>query len=163
MSRFDSQLPLIPSLLDRLIDSEPDVSTEPLWSRSHTLGQLKESVRRDLENLLNTRQTRTDLFRQSSETAKSVLTYGVPDFTAQGMDSSHEQERLKEAIEQAIRSFEPRLIQVQVDVEEMESVLNRTIHLKINAVLCVEPIIESIVFDTIIETSSGVCDVQMES
>ena len=163
MSSFDSQMPLVPSLLDRLIDTEPDVSTEPLWSRSHTLSQLKESVRRDLENLLNTRQTRTDLFLQSGETARSILTYGVPDFTARGMDASDEQQRLKEAIERAIRSFEPRLIQVQVDVEETDSILNRTIHLKINAVLCVEPVIESIVFDTIVETSSGVCDVQMES
>ena len=163
MSRFDSQMPLVPSLMDRLIDTEPDVSTEPLWSRSHTLAQLKESVRRDLENLLNTRQTRTDLFRQSCETARSILTYGVPDFTALGLDASDEQQRLKEAIERAIRSFEPRLIQVQVDVEETDSILNRTIHLKINAVLCVEPVIESIVFDTIVETSSGVCDVQMES
>ncbi len=150
-------------MLDRMIDTEPDVSTEPLWSRSHTLSQLKESVRRDLENLLNTRQTRTDLLLQTSETARSILTYGVPDFTAQGMDASDEQQRLKEAIERAIRTFEPRLIQVQVDVEERDSALDRNIHLKINAVLCVEPVIESIVFDTVVETSSGVCDVQMES
>jgi type VI secretion system protein ImpF len=163
MSKFDSQMPLIPSLLDRLIDTEPDVSTEPLWSRSHTLSQLKESVRRDLENLLNTRQTRPDLFLKSGETARSILTYGVPDFTAQGLDATDEQQRLKEEIAQAIRLFEPRLIQVQVDVEETDSTFNRTIHLKINAVLCAEPVIESIVFDTIVETSSGVCEVQMES
>ena len=163
MSRFDSQMPLVPSLMDRLIDTEPDVSTEPLWSRSHTLAQLKESVRRDLENLLNTRQTRTDLFLQSCETARSILTYGVPDFTAQGMDASDEQHRLKEAVGQAIRTFEPRLIEVQVDVEATDSTFDRKIHLKINAILCAEPVIESIVFDTIVETSSGTCEVKMES
>jgi len=44
------------SLLDRLIDREPGVSQEPVQSRYATISQIRDSVIRDLENLLNTRR-----------------------------------------------------------------------------------------------------------
>ena len=44
------------SILDRLLDYEPEVSQEAFGSRSRNLRQLKQAVRRDLEWLLNTRE-----------------------------------------------------------------------------------------------------------
>jgi type VI secretion system protein ImpF len=57
MSRFDNHIRITPSVLDRLIDYEPELSREPLASRSKSLRQLKDSVKRDLEQLLNTRKS----------------------------------------------------------------------------------------------------------
>lgn len=43
------------SVLDRLIDHEPDRKTESEKNRHQFFTEIKESVRRDLETLLNTR------------------------------------------------------------------------------------------------------------
>lgn len=160
MPQVDSQHPLLPSLLDRLIDFEPDVSSEPLWRHTFTLGELKEQVRRDLEFLLNTRHARTDLTEQQCQLSRSCLTYGLPDFTSWTVGGPQALERLRRAVEQAIHDFEPRLTDVQVVVREPEQQYDRSFHLTIQAVLHVEPVIEPVAFDTVVETSTGVCDVR---
>ena len=55
MAKISEQQPLVPSVLDRLMDCEPDNPREAPKSRHQILRELKQSVRRDLENLLNTR------------------------------------------------------------------------------------------------------------
>jgi predicted component of type VI protein secretion system len=57
MPRPDLEQPLVPSVLDRLVDLEPKISTEPPASRSRSPVQVKEAVKRDLEWLLNSKQT----------------------------------------------------------------------------------------------------------
>jgi len=48
MPRSDYEVRITPSVLDRLIDEEPEISREPPASRAKNLRQLKQSVRRDL-------------------------------------------------------------------------------------------------------------------
>jgi type VI secretion system protein ImpF len=55
MSRYDNEIRVTQSVLDRLIDLEPRLSSEPPKSNATSLADLKQSVRRDLEWLLNTR------------------------------------------------------------------------------------------------------------
>ena len=55
MSRVKNDQPLMPSLLDRLLDDEPNNNQDAPQARHQVLRELKQSVRRDLENLLNTR------------------------------------------------------------------------------------------------------------
>ena len=163
MARGDSDAPLLPSVLDRLIDAEPDVSREPLWKYSFGLGELKEQVRRDLEYLLNARHTRPDLADGDGELAQSLLTYGLPDFTT-WMDGSVEtRERLRRTVERAIATFEPRLTNVHVTVEKAAEEFDRNLHLTIEAVLHVEPIVEAVAFDTLVEPNTGACDVKARS
>ena len=72
-----------PSILDRLLDDEPEVTREPLHQHFQGVRQLKRAVTRDLEALLNTRQEQlTALPVACSEVQRSLLTYGLPDFTA---------------------------------------------------------------------------------
>src|SRR5205085_2465499 len=54
MARVDPKLGLMPSVLDRLVDPA-SAGTE--GQRGYTLNQMMEAVRKDLEELLNTRQT----------------------------------------------------------------------------------------------------------
>ena len=84
MPHVDSQKPLLPSLLDRLIDNEPDVSTEPQWQRAQSLRQFELGVLRDVEAMLNTRQSRPAMGEEFKELLQSVLTFGLPDLTANG-------------------------------------------------------------------------------
>src|SRR5215469_9145190 len=123
--------PLLPSIIDRLFDDAPDVSTEPAWSWTQDLRELKQSVVRDLEALLNTRQTRSELLLDSppAEIANSVLTYGLPDLTSAKVDSPEAREALRRAVEEAIRRFEPRLVDVRVQSHEPEGPFDRVLRL----------------------------------
>src|SRR2546426_2327746 len=49
--------PVTLSVLDRLLDDEPKSKVEGPLTHSKSLAQLKVAIRRDLENLLNTRCT----------------------------------------------------------------------------------------------------------
>jgi len=109
MSRTDNEVRVQLSVLDRLVDYEPEISREPVASRSKNLQQLKQSVRRDLEWLLNTRQIATGVPSELKEAYDSVLAFGLPDFTALSIDNADDQKLIKREIESAVRRFEQRL------------------------------------------------------
>lgn len=160
MTSARSQQPLLPSLLDRLIDAEPDQSTEPLWRGSYRIEELREHVRRDLEYLLNTRHGRFDLLAQPGELSVSTLSYGLPDFTGIVGGGLESRERIRATVERAVRSFEPRLANVQVVIRDPEQQIDRNIRLTIQAVLCVDPVVELVTFDTTVEATTGTCQVE---
>lgn len=158
--RVDSQDPLLPSVLDRLIDDDPDVSTEPAWQRAQSIRQFELSVLRDVESLLNSRQVKPDLAEAFYETSRSVLTYGLPDFTASGAGNREEFERLRGSVERAIERFEPRLREVRVTVAPPENDTDRTLRMAIEALLWVHPDPQPVTFDTIVSPMSGQCKVE---
>ena len=100
---------ITPSLLDRLTDHEPGIRDEPVLSRNQGLRALKAALWRDMNALLNTKRREEELSDQFVEATRSLLTYGLPDFTAYSLKSPADQNRLRRAIEAAIRRFEPRL------------------------------------------------------
>lgn len=159
MSDLDHEKPLLPSLLDRLIDLEPGDSSEPLWRGSYKLDELREHVRRDLEFLLNTRHGRYDLLRQTGELSVSCLSYGVPDATGVVGGGKDFQEHMRASVERAIRDFETRLINVRVELQESDSQFDRNLRLMIHATLCVDPIVDLVTFDTTIESTTGIYEV----
>ena len=160
MPTTDSQQPLLPSLLDRLIDMDPDQSSEPLWRGSYRLDELREHVRRDLEFLLNTRHGRIDLVTRPGELSVSTLSFGLPDFSNIIGDGLESKERIRALVERAVIDFEPRLKNVSVVIRPPEDEFDRNIRLTIQAVLRVDPISEFVTFDTTVETASGACQVR---
>jgi type VI secretion system protein ImpF len=160
MSRVGPTQPLVPSILDRLIDQEPDVSTEPPWRQSQNLAEFRSCVLRDVENLLNARPTATHLPEALCEAAQSVLTFGLPDFTAAEIGSRDQREQLRRAVETIIGWFEPRLRDVRVTLHPPENRFDRTLRMTIHALLWVEPDPEPITFDTLVQPSSGTCKVE---
>ena len=161
MPRTDNQVRVTTSVLDRLIDYEPEVSREPIASRSKSLRQLKQSVRRDLEWLLNTRQVAGGIPSELKETSNSVAAYGLPDFTALSIDSASDQKQIKHEIEETVRRFEQRLEGVTVSIEGGRAT-DRVLRFRIDARLKVEPAPEPITFDTMLQLGSGQYTVQGE-
>ena len=159
MNRPDSQDPLRPSLLDRLIDRDPDVSSEPARMRGQSLQSYKSSVLRDVEALLNSRKGRPHLDQCFKELRQSVLTFGLPDFTSILADSQDETSFLCQAVEQAIATFEPRLREVQVKIRDIEGKGDRKLRMEISALLWIDPEPMPITFDTIVKPLSGECTV----
>jgi len=152
--RPDNEVRITPSVLDRLIDNEPGLSSEPVTSRYKSLSQLKQSVRRDLEWLLNTRQEITYVAPDLKELTNSVATYGLKDFSASNVKSPKDQNRLRQAIEAAVKTFEPRLDHVVVQLEQMRDG-ERVLRFRISARLRVEPQPEPVTFDTMLQLGTG--------
>ena len=149
----DSQL-LVSSVLDRLIDDDPDVSTETPKSRSHVLRELRLSVQRDLENLLNTRWRSDGWPEELKELDQSLTAYGIPDFTGAAMSSFDDRQRLKGLIEQAIKKFEPRFKEFRVEMIKNSDASDRTIRFRIDALLYAHPSPEPVVFDSWLEPAT---------
>lgn len=154
MSRKDLEVRVTPSVLDRLIDYDPKVSTEAPKSRSTSLHELKVAVRRDLEWLLNTRCHGDIDDIENVEVRRSVAFYGLPDIMGMSPKSPAEQKRLTKALELAIKYFEPRFLSPKVTLDPVDNA-DRQLRFRIEARLDVEPTPEPVVFDTVLQTGSG--------
>jgi type VI secretion system protein ImpF len=152
--RTDNEVRITPSIFDRLLDFEPELTSEAPKSRAKSLRELKQSVRRDLEWLLNTRRTPIEVDASLEETTRSLVMYGLPDFTGVSAKSPSEQKRLLKEIETALKQFEPRLIDLRVSLEPPTAV-ERLLKFRIEARLKVEPAPEPVAFDTILQLGSG--------
>ena len=161
MPRIESDLRTTPSVLDRLIDLDPGLSSEPPASRQKSLRQLKDSVRRDLEWLLNSRRLVDEIPADLKETRRSLASYGLPDFTGAGVKNPAEQDSMRRLIQSAVDAFEPRLKNVVVTVETGRE-FERSLHFRIVAYLQVEPAPELVTFDTILQPLSSEFEVQEE-
>jgi type VI secretion system protein ImpF len=154
MARLDNEIRITPSVLDRLIDYEPELSHEPAASRAKSLRQLKQAVRRDLEFLLNTRQVAGGVPSGLKELNRSLAAYGLPDFSAANVSNPEDQMRMQRALEETIEIFEPRLRAVKVTLEQPRHA-ERTLRFRVDARLQVEPTPEPVTFDTVLQLHSG--------
>jgi len=135
------------SLLDRLIDTDPSNSRESVQHRLLNVRQVKASVARDLENLLNSRRMISLIPEGMRHLANSVMTYGLKDFTAENTASMTVMQTIRKDVEQATARFEPRLRNVKVAVE-VGNQKERNLNFRISAMLVVDPIREPVTFDT---------------
>ena len=154
MSRTDHEIRLTPSILDRLLDFEPQMSKEPPRSQAQSLADLKKAVKRDLEWLLNTRHNPIEIPETLEELNESLAVYGLPDLTSISVKNPNEQNRLSKAIETTIKIFEPRFINVKVSLEPVNST-DRQLRFRIEAHLDIEPVPEPVSFDTVLQVGSG--------
>jgi type VI secretion system protein ImpF len=161
MARIREDQSLTSSLLDRLMDDEPNLTVEPAKSRSQVLRELKRSVCRDLENLLNTRWRCVSWPEDLPQLEVSLVNYGLPDFTGANMSQPSERAQLRRTIEQVIRRFEPRFKTVKVTMLENKDDLARTLRFKIEALIHAEPAPEPVVFDSQLEPSTSTFEVRM--
>jgi type VI secretion system protein ImpF len=142
------------SLLDRLLDREPKVRAEAISSQAQSLRDLKASIRRDLEFLLNSRRPPVDMPEGIQELNHSVYYYGLPDISGLAVSSSKDQKIMVNMIERAIADYEPRLTNVAVSIQPAVGKA-RVLRFQIEALLMIEPAPERITFDTKLELTSG--------
>lgn len=162
INQFEA-LAIMPSLLDRLFDNRP---LSP-WERTdrerelrlqskrfQDIHDLRRCVARDLERLLNTKRVmQQDVPDDYVEVKKSLVTYGLPDFTAFGLSNRIERNRVARSIEQAIAAHEPRLKRARVTIEETRT-HERALRFRVDALLHVEPARESVSFDAVLQLTT---------
>lgn len=145
---------LRPSILDRLIDLEPDTLREPPPARHQYLAQLRQSVRRDLENLLNSRFCMIEPPEELSEVTHSLLNYGLPDLATVNISDTEKKQRFVQQLERILREYEPRFKSVRVTHLDNRDRSDRTLRFRIDAVLWADPAPQSVVFDSVLEPVS---------
>lgn len=139
-------------LLDRLID-DPEIK-ETGVKFVVTFDQLKRSVEKDLERLLNSRRSiSSSQVEDLPHVSKSVLCYGIEDFSAKTMLNVNDKKQIKERIIHSIAHHEPRLRNVEVNID-IENTSSHQLRFSIKAMLCVDPIREPIDFDAILFTTT---------
>lgn len=162
-SRVRDDQPLVPSVFDRLLDDEPANSRETVASRRQVLREMKHSVGRDLENLLNTRQRWGQWPEPLEELERSLVNYGIPDFTGVNMSVPSERERLRGIIQRVIEQFEPRFQRVRVSLLENTEAFDRTLRFRIDGLLNVDPAPEPVIFDSQLEPATATFEVKDQS
>jgi type VI secretion system protein ImpF len=157
MARGLGETTITISVLDRLIDLEPDNRMENPLSRTQSVRLLKSAVRRDLEWLLNSRRIADPPDEGLKEVNRSAYVYGLPDLSALTMAAAGDRNRLVRQILSTINLFEPRLSNVRLVVVEAPDAAKKDVRLRIEAMLRMDPVPEPISFDTVIELKSGNC------
>jgi len=142
------------SILDRLIDHEPNVSSESVQYRLTDFGRVKALVIRDLENLLNSKSIASYPLSGYKGLYNSLYVYGLNDFTSLNPKSPSVKQQLRQEIKNKISQFEPRLKNVSVSIEAPAEG-ERTVRFKIVGLLILDPIAEPIAFDTYFDMTRG--------
>jgi type VI secretion system protein ImpF len=168
-----------PSLIDRLSkeDLPTDVSELEFEAASGKTGEFKirrkvsntlrrdainrhkDSVKRDLEWLLNTRQVVDDRLPRYPEVSQSVYAYGLPDITSINVGAVRDQNELLRRMEKCIEVFDKRLSKTEITLEPMVN-LNRVLHFTISGLILMDPAPEEIMIDTVLDPASGAYEVK---
>ena len=119
-----------------------------------SIEDLKDSVARDLEALLNTRTIITEaLLKRYPECGRSIVTYGLNDFAGRSLSSPDDRVYICASLENAIARHEPRLRNVKASLELREDSTNR-LNFAITALLVVSSTQEPVNFDAVLQPST---------
>ena len=143
------------TVLDRLIDENLRSGADAPMRWRESVSSLKASLLRDMEWLLNTRQVAEPAPESLVELRRSVYHYGLPDITSLTGHREEVSQVLLREIEEAIQLFEPRLTAVRVTPARTGDETRREIRFTVEGLLRLDPNPERVVFDTVLDSSSG--------
>ena len=152
MARHQPTTPPQLALFDRLLQGD-NIETDR--SADSALRELRDSVRRDLEILFNTRPMHRPYAPWLSELQHSIVTFGLPSLQGQHLGSFAQKEQFRIYLENLIQRTETRFRELTVELIEQEGPLERTLRLQIQAVLETDSISEVVVFDTTVDPITG--------
>lgn len=158
MAELTSKERLQPSLLDRLTDNEPEAQQESRDKRVLSTRQLKQSVLRDLEWLLNAGNLGDQVdYEAYPYIEQSVVNYGIEDLSGQlvaGLTTT----QLERLVRQAILDFEPRILRNSIKIRTVvdRSEMNRNaVAFEIEGELWGQPMPQRLYLRTEVDLESG--------
>jgi len=129
---------------------------------SITFRELKKSVSRDIEHLLNTRRELHEGANPAyKEIAHSLLMYGLPDLTSFSLMNSQHRKVIRRAVEEALGKFEPRLTSVRVTLEVQDK-FDPTLRFQIDGLLRSDLAPEPVTFDAALQLTTSQYSVRGE-
>lgn len=146
---------LQPSLIDRLIDTDPDWEEDRPVTQAETLDGIRAALRRDLEWLLNTRRLPQTPPKAYEALSDSLLTYGVEDFFSASLTTPGQRAAFAESLRSRIVRCEPRLESVEVSLVGDPVPSRRTLRLRISGRYTARPGLPPMVFETAMDPVAG--------
>ncbi|KII25269.1 type VI secretion protein [Acinetobacter baumannii] len=136
------------TLFDRLIPESED------YAKGLSIQQLRESVAKDLEDLLNSRVAKLDhVIDDYPLVKKSILQFGIIDFVGLSTANPLDRDKICQSIEQSIAAHEPRLRQIRVEML-LDGHNMGALCLSIQAYLIIHPLYEPVVFDALLKPTT---------
>jgi type VI secretion system protein ImpF len=163
VARTELERNVQPSLFDRLTDLAPKTLVDSTVSREDSIKLYRAAVQRDVEMLLNTRRTMMVAPAEYGNVAHSVYEYGLPDTTARAVGTSHGRETLIAMVRDTLQRFEPRLTNIRVKLTSSDRMRTQQIRFAVEATLRMDPTPEQVVFDSVLEITSGTIAVGNDS
>ncbi len=158
--RIDKKKELRPSILDRLLDDEPHIQVEADKNRHQHLRELRNSVKRDLESLLNTRYRMIEPPEEFQNLEVSILNYGLPDLATVNIADMEKKKAFTKHLEKILRDYEPRFKSVKVNHINNKDTTDRTLRFRIDATMYADPAPEIVIFDSVLDPVSRTVNVE---
>lgn len=128
-----------------------DKSEKFIKSKNQLVHVLCEDIQKNLEMILNTKRYIHSWQDNYRELEKSVVNYGIDDFTSISLESDVACEKLCQDLEKTIAFFEPRLTKTKVNLEQKISVFKQKLNLRISALIYLDPEYEPVIFNSVLE------------
>ncbi|MFC0252268.1 type VI secretion system baseplate subunit TssE [Massilia consociata] len=142
-----------PGLFDRLLGL-PTRGPGNAPVQRMTIEELKDTVARDLEALLNTRSVIQDgALKAYPECAGSMVNYGLIDFADRSLSSPSDRAYICDCIEKTVACHEPRLRNIRARLDLRDDSVNR-LNFSITAVLVASVSQEPVNFDAVLTPST---------
>lgn len=135
-------------LLYRLTDDEPALAHSKDQGRYIDFDTLHADVKSNLEHILNTRLGYFGDLKPFNELNKSILNYGMADFSQQYASVKQHQQELCQLIQDTIAHFEPRLQNVKVTLLSSDVDVQRSFLVRIFAEINIKPEPQQAVFES---------------
>ncbi|MFG1428797.1 type VI secretion system baseplate subunit TssE [Roseixanthobacter glucoisosaccharinicivorans] len=140
MRRPEQLAPLGLSLVDRLLDTDRP-----------TVAAFRDGLRRDLEELLNTDRRVIGWAADLTELDTSLVNFGVMCLSTVNLSTEQRRAQVVEEIGDIIRQWEPRLANMRVSAVPNVDSSDRSLRMRIEAEILIEPSPEPMIFDTLID------------
>lgn len=137
------------SVLDRLSTFEDWPAT-----RAQSIRFLRDSIKRNLEWLLNTRRSPIEHMDEYPLAQRSVIHYGLLDLNSLSLASGEDRRRLQQGIAELVEYFEPRLTAIVIGVDDGD-LQKKKLRFHIQAKMQMKPMPEEIAFDTVLDLATG--------
>ncbi|KXF77936.1 type VI secretion protein [Paramesorhizobium deserti] len=142
------------SVLDRLLDASPDLKQDPLASPIDQVCEMRETIRRDLETLLNTRRCPITPPAELKELGNSLVCFGIDGTVSMNLVTDEAKLILARALERRIALFETRLSDIRVTILKNGATGRRTLRIGIEATFSPYDGLPPISFETVIDPST---------
>jgi type VI secretion system protein ImpF len=160
MMQGDKKKDFSPSILDRLLDDAPHNNIDTRKTPQQQLRDLRNGVRRDLQNLLNTRYRIVAPPEELTECELSLLNYGLPDLATVNIIDMEKKKNFAHLLEKILRNYEPRFKSVKVVHYDNKDNTDRTLRFRIDATLYADPAPEIVIFDSVLDPASRTVNVE---
>lgn len=150
---------ILHSLVDRLIDKEPEAAIEPIEDDETALAHYKISLRRDLEALLNGKRPDLPALDRHTELESTIIAFGLRDISTEDFSAQGARDRVRRMVAQAIRAHETRLTRVEVEIDDR--LTSSGVRLRVSAQLTLRRARDEVVYEALVRPGDRTISVEL--